>query len=348
MRWARLFIKCSRGEYNIADMGQITDWRRLHGSALQGKAVLVTGGAGFIGSHLAMALHELGAKVTVLDDLSGRGDPKVLPTGVDFVLGSILDRELLKKCTQGRGLVFHQAALGSVPLSLQEPRKYQEVNSTGTLNVLEAARERGVGRVMFAASSSAYGDAPQLPKVETMPAMPRSVYAATKLAGEGMSAAYAAAMGLDTVSLRYFNIFGPRQRADSAYAAVIAAFAGAMLEGQRPTIYGDGEQSRDFTYVDNVVHANLLAARRQRPLRGVVINIACASRLTVGELARRMARSLGRDDLKPIHAPERAGDVKHSLADLGRAREMLEYEPIVDFATGLDATMQWYRGALGG
>jgi UDP-glucose 4-epimerase len=329
-------------------MGQITDWRRLHGSAFEGHTVLVTGGAGFIGSHLTMALHELGAKVTVLDDLSGGGDPKVLPTGVEFVLGSILDRELLKKCTQGRGVVFHQAALGSVPRSLREPRKYQEVNSGGTLNVLEAARECGVGRVLFAASSSAYGDAPELPKVETMPVSPRSPYAATKVAGEAMSAAYSAAMGLDTVSLRYFNIFGPRQAADSAYAAVIAAFAKAMLAGKQPTIYGDGEQSRDFTYVDNVVHANLLAARRQRPLDGVAINIACGSRITINELARRMARWLGRDDLTPVHALERAGDVKHSLADLRRAKEVLGYEPIVDFATGLDATMQWYRGAMGG
>jgi nucleoside-diphosphate-sugar epimerase len=163
-----------------------------------------------------------------------------------------------------------------------------------------------------------------------------------------MAAAYSAAMGLDTVSLRYFNIFGPRQAADSAYAAVIAAFAKAMMAGKRPTIYGDGEQSRDFTYVDNVVHANLLAARRKQRLEGVAINIACGSRITISELARRMARWLGRDDLTPIHAPERAGDVKHSLADLRRAKEILGYEPIVDFATGLDATMQWYRGAMGG
>jgi nucleoside-diphosphate-sugar epimerase len=271
-----------------------------------------------------------------------------LPKDVEFVLGSILDRELLKKCTQGCGVVFHQAALGSAPRSLEEPRKYQEVNSTGTLNVLEAARECGARRMIFAASSSAYGDAAELPKVETMPALPRSPYAATKVAGEAMSAAYGAGMGLDTVSLRYFNIFGPRQATDSAYAAVIAGFAKAMLGGKRPTIYGDGEQSRDFTYVDNVVHANLLAARRQRRLDGMAINVACGSRITINELAQRMARALGRDDLKPIHAPERAGDVKHSLADLRRAKEILGYEPIVDFAAGLAATMQWYRGAMGG
>ena len=329
-------------------MGNLTDWKKLHGGAFENESVLITGGAGFIGSHLATALNELGAKVTVLDDLSGGGDPKVLPKDVEFVLGSILDRELLKKCTQGRGVVFHQAALGSAPRSLEEPRKYQEVNSTGTLNVLEAARECGARRMIFAASSSAYGDAAELPKVETMPALPRSPYAATKVAGEAMSAAYGAGMGLDTVSLRYFNIFGPRQATDSAYAAVIAGFAKAMLGGKRPTIYGDGEQSRDFTYVDNVVHANLLAARRQRRLDGMAINVACGSRITINELAQRMARALGRDDLKPIHAPERAGDVKHSLADLRRAKEILGYEPIVDFAAGLAATMQWYRGAMGG
>jgi UDP-glucose 4-epimerase len=325
-------------------MGQITDWRRLHGSAFEGRAALVTGGAGFIGSHLAMALLELGAKVTVLDDLSGGGDPKALPNEVEFVRESILDVITLEKCTRGRALVFHQAALGSVPLSMKLPRKYHMVNTGGTLNVLEAARVCGVGRVMFAASSSAYGDAVELPKVETMATLPLSPYAATKVAGEAMLAAYGAGMGLDTVSLRYFNIFGPRQAANNAYAAVIAGFAKAMLAGKPPIIYGDGEQSRDFTYVDNVVHANLLAARRERALGGVAINIACGSRITVNELAGRMASWLGRDELTPIHGPERAGDVKHSLADLGRAREMLGYEPIVDFATGLDATMQWYRG----
>lgn len=310
--------------------------------------MLVTGGAGFIGSHLAMALHELGAKVTVLDDLSGGGDPKVLPKDVEFVRESILDVIILDKCTRGRGLVFHQAALGSVPRSLKEPRKYQMVNTGGTLNVLEAARLCGVGRVMFAASSSAYGDAPELPKVETMAVAPRSPYAATKVAGEAMAAAYSAGMGLDTVSLRYFNVFGPRQSARNAYAAVMAAFAKAMLAGKPPTVYGDGEQSRDFTYVDNVVHANLLAARREQRLDGVAINIACGSRITIAELAKRMARWLGRDDLKPIHAPERAGDVKHSLADLRRAKEVLGYEPIVGFDAGLDATMKWYRGSMGG
>ncbi|MGD0460980.1 MAG: NAD-dependent epimerase/dehydratase family protein [Tepidisphaeraceae bacterium] len=329
-------------------MARITDWRRLHGSAFEGRPVLITGGAGFIGSHLATALDELGAKITVLDDLSAGSDPKSLPGNVEFVLGSILEVLLLQKCTEGRELVFHQAAMGSVPQSMEQPARYQLVNSTGTLNVLEAARRAKVRRVMFAASSSAYGDSPTLPKIESMPTAPRSPYAATKVAGEAMAAAYSAGMDLDTVSLRYFNIFGPRQRADSAYAAVIAAFAKAMLAGKRPTIFGDGEQSRDFTYVDNAVHANLLAAMQSQRLDGAIINIACAVRITVNELAGRMAQWLTRADLTPIYLPQRAGDVLHSQADVTVARRMLEYEPIVDFATGLDATMQWYRQSLGG
>jgi len=327
-------------------MARITDWRRLHGSAFEGRAVLITGGAGFIGSHLASALDELGAKITVLDDLSAGGDGKSLPKKVEFALGSILDESLLQKCTDGREFVFHQAAMGSVPQSIEQPGRYQLVNSTGTLNVLEAARKGKVRRVMFAASSSAYGDSEVLPKIETMPVTPRSPYAATKAAGESLLAFYCACYPLDTVSLRYFNIFGPRQSAESAYAAVIAAFAKALLSVKSPTIHGDGEQSRDFTYVDNAVHANLLAASRKNPIGGTVINVACGERITVNQLAAQMARGFGREDLQPIHAAERAGDVKHSLADLGRAREILNYHPIVDFSTGLQTTLAWYRTAM--
>jgi nucleoside-diphosphate-sugar epimerase len=327
-------------------MAMTTDWRRLHGSAFDGRQVLVTGGAGFIGSHLASALNVLGAKVIVLDDLSGGGDPKVLPEGVKFVRGSILEESALRSCVRGCEFVFHQAALGSVPRSIEQPAQYQEVNSTGTLKVLEAARAAKVRRVMFAASSSAYGDSEVLPKVETMLSAPKSPYAATKVAGEAMLSAYSGAMGIDTVSLRYFNIFGPRQSADNAYAAVIAGFAKAMLAGKSPTIFGDGEQSRDFTYVDNAVHANLLAARRAERLKGAIINIACGKRISVNELAAKLAEWLKRTDLKPVYATERAGDVKHSLADLKRARELLGYEPIVDFTLGLDATMEWYRQTM--
>ncbi len=314
---------------------------------LRGTPALVTGGAGFIGSHLAVALHAHGADVTVLDDLTGGGDPAALPAGVRFVRGSILDVALLATVTAGRRLVFHQAALGSVPRSVEQPRLYHDVNVTGTLNVLEAARAAGtVRRVMFAASSSAYGDSPTLPKVETMPPAPLSPYAANKVADEAMMAAYAASYAVDTVCLRYFNIFGPRQSPDNAYAAVIAAFAKALVGGRRPVVYGDGEQSRDFTYVDNVVRANLLAATAAGPLRGAVVNVACGQRVTVTELAVEMAKLFGRPDLVPEYRPERAGDVKHSLADLGVARRALGYEPVVGFREGLGATVEWYRTAL--
>jgi nucleoside-diphosphate-sugar epimerase len=327
-------------------MNGLTDWGSIYGKNFENQSVLITGGAGFIGSHLAVALVELGAKVTVLDDLSGGGDPAALPKQVQFVKGSILDQSLLKNCTDGRKWVFHEAALGSVPRSIEQPRAYHDANSVGTLNVLEAARQAGVFRVMFAASSSAYGDSVVLPKVETMAAAPLSPYAATKAAGEALLAAYAASYPLDTISLRYFNIFGPRQSADNAYAAVIAAFAKAFIAGRKPTIFGDGEQSRDFTYVDNVVHANLLAAQRETRLNGAIINVACAQRITVNQLATEMAKRLGCPQLTPIHAPPRAGDVKHSLADLTLARKLLEYKPIVDFGPGLDVTVQWYKQTM--
>ena len=351
----------------------LTDWRKLHGSHFQNTRVLITGGAGFIGSHLAETLVALGAAVVVLDDLSGgsrenlvwegrgaRGEglekanspyhPSPLtpnPSLLEFVEGSILDRAVVARCTVGCRYVFHQAALGSVPRSVEQPRLYQEVNATGTLNVLEAAREAGVGRVMFAASSSAYGEN-DVPWIETMPPLPRSPYAATKAAGEALLRAYSASYGLDTASLRYFNIYGPRQNANSAYAAVIAAFAKALLAGERPMIFGDGEQSRDFTFVHNAVHANLLAARRAKAIQGEVMNVGCGARISVNELARTMAQALGRPDLQPVYQPERAGDIKHSFADLARVRAILGYEPILAFQRGLEVTMQWYKGVMGG
>jgi len=329
-----------------------TDWRSLHSDFFDGKRVLVTGGAGFIGSHLMEALLRLGAMVTVIDDLSGGSRENVDPflaefgNALTFHEASILDQDTLATATSGCAFVFHQAALGSVPRSLEQPRLYIEVNVTGTLNVLEAAREAGVRRVMFAASSSAYGDSETLPKIENMPILPRSPYAANKAACEGMMMSWAAGYGLDTASLRYFNIFGPRQNMNSAYAAVIAAFAKALIPGNRPTIYGDGEQSRDFTFVHNAVHANLLAARCEQPIGGRVINVACGTRITVNELATQMAKMLGKPELTPIHADERAGDVKHSLADLTVARNLLGYAPIVDFEPGLEETVKWYESIM--
>ena len=330
------------------------DWRALHGDSFRGRRVLVTGGAGFIGSHLAEALVRLGAAVVVLDNLdggsrenlSGFADGAGAAPPVEMVEGSILDTATVERCTAGCAYVFHQAALGSVPRSVAEPRRFHDVNTTGTLNVLEAARAAGVRRVMFAASSSAYGDSPALPKTETMPATPRSPYAANKVACEALMAAYASCYDRpDAAALRYFNIFGPRQNANSAYAAVIAAFGKALLAGRRPTIYGDGSQSRDFTYVANAVHANLLAARREGRVGGAVANVGCGRSVSVNELAADMAAAVGRPDLTPTYEPPRAGDVPHSLADLGLARSLLGYEPVVQFEEGLGATVRWYQSA---
>jgi nucleoside-diphosphate-sugar epimerase len=326
---------------------QLTDWSALHGNFFGNLRVLVTGGAGFIGSHLAQALAMLGASVIVLDDLSGGSEQNLHGIGkVEFLRGSILDVDTLRRCVAGCRFVLHQAALGSVPASIDDPRRYHDVNVTGTLNVLEASRKAKVQRVLFAASSAAYGDSEVLPKVETMPVLPKSPYAANKVAAEALMRAYSSSFTLDTASLRYFNIFGPRQNANSAYAAVIAAFAKAMIAGQPPTIFGDGQQSRDFTFVDNVVHANLLACRSTKPLSGEVLNIACGGRITINDLAKVMAQILGKHP-KPIYAAERVGDVKHSLADITRARQLLGYEPIVDFPTGLAPTVAWYKTVLG-
>jgi len=323
----------------------LTNWRELHGEHFTKTRVLVTGGAGFIGSHLCRALVELGASVVVIDNMHGGDRSNLADVGVELVEASILDSDALSRAISGCKFVFHLAALGSVPASVERPREFQQVNTDGTLNILEAARSAKVHRVMFSASSSAYGENP-VPWVETMPPLPRSPYAATKLAGEGLLRAYSASYGVDTVSLRYFNIFGPRQNANSAYAAVIAAFAKAILSNNKPIIYGDGEQSRDFTYVDNAVHANLLAARHRSPLEGEVINVGCGGRVTVNELARLVASTLGQPDLTPTYLPERAGDIRHSFADLARAAEKLNYCPIVDLERGLESTLEWYRRTI--
>jgi nucleoside-diphosphate-sugar epimerase len=330
----------------MAQPATVTDWSAFPLSHLRGQQTLITGGTGFIGSHLAHALAQLECKVVVLDDLCGGGDPAALPPAVKFVKGSILDQPLLDECMAGCRFIFHQAALGSVPRSIEQPRQYADVNIIGTLNVLEAARKSHVHRVMFAGSSSAYGDNPTLPKTESMPSLPLSPYAATKICGEALMTAWAAGFSVDTVCLRYFNIFGPRQNPDSAYAAVIAAFAKALLAGQRPIIFGDGQQTRDFTYVDNVVLANLLATRVEKPLNGTVINIAVGQSVTINELAREMADLLGHSELTPIHQPTRSGDVLYSLADISKARTMLNYQPIVPFRAGLQTTVDWYRKHL--
>jgi UDP-glucose 4-epimerase len=327
---------------------QQTDWRKLHKDAFDGRRAVVTGGAGFIGSHLVEALIALGARVVVLDDLSSGHRQNIEPyPSMPFIEASILERDAVQRACDGADLVFHQAALASVPMSVERPRDFYDVNVTGTLNVLEAARSAKVRRLMFAASSSAYGESEVLPKVETMPPQPVSPYASSKVAGEDLLRAWSHCYGIETVSLRYFNIFGPRQTADSAYAAVIAAFAKALHSGRRPMIFGDGTQSRDFTYVHNAVHANLLAARSPGRLAGEVFNVATGARTDLNRLAEVMRNAIGRPDLTPIHQPPRAGDVRHSLADLSRIRAALGYEPIADFENGLKATLEWYTTTLG-
>jgi len=303
---------------------------------------LVTGGAGFIGSNIVLRLVADGEDVRVLDNLAtGRRENLADAVGkFEFVEADIADLDAIRPAFEGVQYVLHQAALPSVPRSVRDPAATTTANVTGTLNVLIAARDAGVERVVVASSSSVYGKEPRLPKQEDMRPQPISPYAASKLANEAYAAAFCEVYGLETVCLRYFNVFGPRQDPTSQYAAVIPLFIKAMLNGERPTIYGDGEQSRDFTFVANVVDANLLAA--QAPAApGRVLNIACGSRTTVNDLVRTLNLIL-RTQIEPIYADPRPGDVKHSLADICAAREVLGYEPEVGFETGLAATAEWY------
>jgi UDP-glucose 4-epimerase len=304
------------------------------------RTACVTGGAGFIGSHLADELVSRGVRVRILDDLSNGLERNLAgaAAGAELVRGSILDGAALDRAVAGAEIVFHHAALGSVPRSIEVPEEFGRVNVEGTLRVLEASRRAGVRRVVYAASSSAYGDTPSLPKHESTLPDPRSPYAFTKLAGEHLMRSWAVSYGMETVSLRYFNIFGPRQRHDSPYAAVIPMFADAIRAGRRPVVYGDGRQSRDFTFVSNAVHANLLAATCPRRLQGEVVNVACGARYSLLELLGELGQLLGaRPD--PEFRPARAGDVRDSEADIRLAGELLGYRVIVPFREGLRATV---------
>ena len=304
---------------------------------------LVTGGAGFIGSHLVEELLARGQTVRVLDNFAtGKLENlAAVSQDVEIITGDIRDPAIVRRAVQGVDYVLHQAALASVQRSVTDPVTVHEVNVTGTLQVLIAARDAGVQRVVFAGSSSVYGDSPTLPKVETLAPQTLSPYAASKLAAEAYCRAFTQVYGLPTVSLRYFNVFGPRQDPFSPYSGVIALFAMAVLQGRRPVIFGDGQQSRDFTYVRNVVEANLLACQADTA-QGAVINIACGEQTTLLDLLRGITHIL-EEPIEPEFADPRSGDVRHSLADITRARELLGYEVLVPFDEGLRGTIDWYR-----
>jgi len=311
---------------------------------------LVTGGAGFIGSNLVGALTARGHAVRVLDNLSsGRWGlmqrAVAKPELVEATTGDIRDRDAVARAMAGIEVVFHLAAIGSVPKSVEEPVETDQVNVGGTVVVLDQARRSGVKRVVFAASSAAYGDTPLLPKREDMAPAPLSPYAVSKLSGERYLKVFADLYGLETVSLRYFNVFGPNQLPEGPYAAAIPRFVEAALRRAAITIYGDGEQTRDFCFVANAVRANLLAAESTRRLSGEVVNIAGGRRISLNDLVREIGATLGRS-LDVHYAPSRAGDVRHSLADISRARELLGYEPEVRWEEGIAPTIAFMQEFL--
>jgi len=307
---------------------------------------LVTGGAGFIGSHIASALAASGARLRIIDDLSTgyRENLEEIKADFDFVQGSLADEKTLRQALEDVELVFHEAAIPSVPRSVENPRQTHVASVESTFNLLLASRDKKVRRIVYAASSSAYGDQPTLPKVESMLPEPLSPYAVAKLVGEHYCQVFTRVYGLETVSLRYFNVFGPRQDPSSQYSGVISRFISALLSGERPVIYGDGEQSRDFTYIDNVVDANLKASESTGAV-GQVINIANGERISLNHLLDELKTLTGKTDVAADYKEPRAGDVKHSLADISRARSLLGFEPKVDLRSGLRQTIDWWNNS---
>lgn len=311
---------------------------------------LITGGAGFIGSHLVHALLERGDRVRVLDNFETglRKNLDPVRDRIELHEVSLTDADAVRAACEGIDYIFHEGALPSVPRSIKQPRPSHEINIGGTFNVLEGARLAGVKRVVYAASSSAYGNQPGFPRVETMAPQPLSPYAVQKLTGELYMQAYWRVYGVETVCLRYFNIFGARQVPDSPYSGVMARFALMMMRGETPTIFGDGEQGRDFTHVENVVRANLLAIEAHRDkVAGQVFNIACGERHTLNETYSLLATLVGFEH-PPIYGPEREGDVRDSLADISAASQALGYKPEVGFEEGLRRTVAWYRDEFAG
>ncbi len=307
---------------------------------------LVTGGAGFIGSNICKKLVSQGCFVRVVDNLltGKRSNLSAVSGKIEFIEADMGDEKVARSCMKGIDYCLHQGALPSVPRSVDDPAATHKHCLDATFTLLLAARDAGVKRFVYAASSSSYGDTPILPKVESMSPQPLSPYAAAKLAGEYYCSIFYKVFGLETISLRYFNVFGPHQDPTSQYAAAIPAFVTAVLKDKPPTIYGDGLQSRDFTYVDNVVEANLLAARAKHT-KGDVVNIACGQAVTVNEVINLINELLGKN-VKPKYVPSRPGDVKHSLADITLAKKTIGYKPAVTFRQGLENAIDWYRENL--
>src|SRR5687768_5915121 len=306
---------------------------------------LVTGGAGFIGSHLAEELLRRGERVRIVDSLiTGKRQNLAHLHQAEFLEGDLADLEVAQRAVQGVDFVLHQAAIPSVPRSVQDPITSNRANIDASVNVLVAARDAGVRRVVYAGSSSAYGNTPTLPKNETMPTAPLSPYALQKLVAEQYCQMFTALYGLETVTIRYFNVFGPRQDPSSPYSGVISLFIRALVEGRPPTIYGDGGQTRDFTYVANVVDG-VLRACQAPAASGEVINVATGGRISLKELFDEIRNLVGAT-VEPIYAETRAGDVRDSQADIGKARRLLEYVPTVSFEKGLERTVAWYRSQM--
>ncbi len=310
---------------------------------------LVTGGAGFIGSNLCEALTDMGYRVRCLDNLSTGKQENVDflsdRENYTFLRGDIRDLDTCMEACGGVSYVLNQAAWGSVPRSIEMPLLYEEINIAGTLHMMEAARRQGVKKFVFASSSSVYGDHPTLPKVEGQEGNLLSPYALTKRVDEEYGKLYHKLYGLDTYALRYFNVFGRRQDPDGAYAAVIPKFIRQLLAGERPTINGDGRQSRDFTYIDNVIEANLRACLAPSEAAGEAFNIAYGGREYLIDIYHELCRALGKE-IEPKFGPERAGDIKHSNADIGKARRLLGYDPDYDFAAGISLAIEWYKENL--
>ena len=307
---------------------------------------LITGGAGFIGSHIAETLLKRGEAVRVFDNLATGRNTNIdalqgLPGHLEVIDGDLRDVAAVKAAVAGTEVVFHQAALASVPRSIAMPVESLETNVNGTQNVLLAARDSGVRRVVYASSSSAYGNTPTLPKHESMPTAPMSPYAVQKLAGEMLCGVFTRIYGLETVSLRYFNVFGPRQDPHSEYSAVIPLFLTALMEGRRPIVFGDGEQTRDFTYIENVVQANLLASTSTDAI-GEAMNIGCGDRISLNSVLK-IAGELLEVEVNAEYREPRSGDVRDSLADISKARKLLGYDPAINFREGLARTLESLR-----